>query len=153
MKKLMIIYLVINLVSCTTQKVTNEEVANESFEEKSTKSKYKFDKRLIGSWVKSLYATQGIRINEDGTMGTYLVSDPEKFGLNTLVIHIETFERNKESYLVSHAYNENGEETFTKEVKYKIEKDTLFLPRTVIDQETGEKETLDYKDKYFRVEP
>lgn len=151
MKLVSILLLMFSLLACTIQKEVGEDGSSQSI--MKDKPKYKFDTHLIGSWVKSLYATQGIRINEDGTMGTYLVSEPDKFGLNTLAVYIETFERNKEKYMVSHAYNEKGEEVFSKEVKYKVEKDTLFLPSTIVDQESGVETTIEFGEKYFRVAP
>lgn len=138
--------------SCRYDKIMEEEQTETSIFEEKSKSRYKIDQRLIGFWVKSEHATQGVRFNEDGTMAPFQMKDPSKSGFTNIVVHIETYEKNGENYLTAHAYNENEQEALTKVFKYKFQNDTLYFPNFNTNDVTGEESINEYADKYFKIE-
>lgn len=117
------------------------------------KTKYKFDKKLIGWWVKDAQATQGVHFNEDGTMSTFLVNHPEKSGFENIFLYFETFEKDGVIVLVLHAFNEAEQEIFTRESRIKIENDTLYLPDPNKQGQLANEINWELADKYFQIHP
>jgi hypothetical protein len=53
---------------------------------------------------------------------------------------------------IEFSYIQNGKVMMTKQSKFKIEDNKLYLPIDVVDQLTGEKRIEEYKDVYIRKE-
>jgi hypothetical protein len=98
---------------------------------------------LEGVWLKENSTDKGIVFNTDSTFSSY-GQVPFPVLVKYTVVKLDSV-----SY-IEFSYIQNEKVLMTKQSKFKIENDKLYLPIDVTDGLTGEKRVEEYKDIYIR---
>ena len=100
---------------------------------------------LEGVWLKK-YATEiGLVFNSDSTLSSYGQA-PFPVLVQYTVVKLDTV-----NYIIF-SFVQDDIVLMTKQSKFKIENNELYLPIDTVDQLTGEKRVIEYKDVYIRKE-
>lgn len=100
---------------------------------------------LEGVWLKENSTSKGIVFNPDSTFSSY-GQVPFPVLIKYIVIKLDSVN------YIEFSYIQNEKVLMTKQSKFKIENDKLYLPIDVVDQLTGERIIKEYKDIYIRKE-